>query len=215
MWFLLLGLPGIFAYKAINTANSMIGHLNDRYRDFGWAAARADDLVNLPASRIAALALALAAPLAGGGIIASLKRALTDAGKHRSPNAGWPEAAMAGALGLALAGPRRYGGVVVSDPFLNEGGRLGAMPEDIGRALRVYLGANAALILLVVATAVVRGVRGVASDRKQAIDVEVGFEMRRQRVERLFDQRIVAHRRSTRRATARNARRKASLAKAP
>ena len=149
LWFLLLGLPGLFAYKAINTADSMIGHLSDRYRDFGWAAARVDDLVNLPASRIAGVLLALAAPLAGGSAAAAVRVMRADAGRHRSPNAGWPEAAMAGALGVALAGPRRYGGIIVNDPFLNAHGRRNAEAGDIRRALRVYLGANATLFVLI------------------------------------------------------------------
>jgi len=153
LWFLLLGLPGLFAYKAINTADSMIGHLTDRHRAFGWAAARLDDLVNLPASRIAGSLIALAAPAGDGRIGTAFRVMLADAGRHRSPNAGWPEAAMAAALGLALAGPRRYGGTIVSDPFLNESGRREARPEDIGRALRIYLFANAALFALVAATA--------------------------------------------------------------
>lgn len=153
IWFLLLGLPGLCAYKAINTADSMIGHLTEHHKDFGWAAARLDDLVNLPASRLAGLLIALAAPLAGGDIGQSLRTMVADAGKHRSPNAGWPEAAMAAALGVALAGPRRYAGILVDDPFINETGRRDATPDDIRRGLRVYLGANAALFVLVAAGA--------------------------------------------------------------
>jgi adenosylcobinamide-phosphate synthase len=153
LWFLVLGLPGLFAYKAINTADSMIGHLSDRYRDFGWAAARLDDLVNLPASRIAGALLALAAPLASGSIVTAFRIMLADAGRHRSPNAGWPEAAMAGALGVALAGPRRYSGIIVADPFMNEGGRRDARPADIRQALRVYLGANVLFFAVIAAVA--------------------------------------------------------------
>jgi adenosylcobinamide-phosphate synthase len=153
LWFLILGLPGLFAYKAINTADSMIGHLSDRYRDFGWAAARLDDLVNLPASRIAGALLALAAPLASGSIVTAFRIMLADAGRHRSPNAGWPEAAMAGALGVALAGPRRYSGIIVADPFMNEGGRRDARPADIRQALRVYLGANVLFFAVIAAVA--------------------------------------------------------------
>jgi adenosylcobinamide-phosphate synthase len=149
-WFAVLGLPGLFAYKTINTADSMIGHLNARHEAFGWAAARLDDLVNLPASRLAGILIALAAPLAGGMAGTALRVMFADAGKHRSPNAGWPEAAMAASLGIALAGPRHYAGVIVADPFVNEGGRLDASAADIRRALRVYVGANAALLALVV-----------------------------------------------------------------
>ena len=118
------GLVGGVAYKAANTADSMIGHRTPRHEAFGWAAARFDDLINLPASRLTALLIVIAAYLVKD---ADPKRAWhavrRDAGKHRSPNAGWPEAAMAGALGLALAGPRAYGGVVVEDAFMGEGGK--------------------------------------------------------------------------------------------
>ncbi|MEX0851945.1 MAG: adenosylcobinamide-phosphate synthase CbiB [Bauldia sp.] len=149
LWFALLGLPGLCVYKAINTADSMIGHLTPRHEDFGWAAARLDDLVNLPASRLSGALIALAAPLAGGSIAQSFWIMVEEAGHHRSPNAGWPEAAIAGALGIALGGPRRYAGIVVDDPFLNEGGRRDATPADIDRALSVYVGASAILVLIV------------------------------------------------------------------
>ncbi|MGM4916910.1 adenosylcobinamide-phosphate synthase CbiB [Tardiphaga sp. 813_E8_N1_3] len=139
-WLALLGLPGLIAYKAINTADSMIGHRSVRYQDFGWAAARLDDLVNLIPARLAGLLVALAAPVARGSIISSLKIMTRDAGKHRSPNAGWPESAMAGALGIAIAGPRVYAEGAVNDPYLNAEGRA-AEPDDIGRALRVFVAA--------------------------------------------------------------------------
>jgi adenosylcobinamide-phosphate synthase len=139
-WLALFGLPGILVYKAINTADSMIGHRNARYEHFGWAAARLDDLVNLAPARLSGALLALAAPLARGSIAAAWRVMRRDAPKHRSPNAGWPESAMAGALGIALAGPRIYGGKTVDDPFLNAEGRQAATPDDIGRALRVMLG---------------------------------------------------------------------------
>ena len=137
-WLCVLGLPGGAMYKAANTADSMIGHKNARYMQFGWAAARFDDLINLPASRLAALWLILAALITRG---ASASAALTsvgrDAGKHRSPNAGWPEAAMAGALGLQLAGPRLYGEDMVEDAFMGDG-RREASAEDIARGLHLY-----------------------------------------------------------------------------
>lgn len=140
-WLALLGLPGLIAYKAINTADSMIGHRTDRYASFGWAAARLDDLVNLVPARLSALLLAVAAPIAGGSVGTSLGVVRRDASKHRSPNAGWPESAMAGALGLALAGPRRYAEHVVEDPFLNAEATRQAVPDDIGRALDLYTAA--------------------------------------------------------------------------
>ncbi len=140
-WFALLGLPGLIAYKAINTADSMIGHLTERHRAFGWAAARLDDLVNLVPARLSAVLLGLVAPVTGGSIAGSLRVALRDAKKHRSPNAGWPESAMAAALGVALAGPRVYPGRIVDDPFVNASGRKDATPDDIGRALKLFVAA--------------------------------------------------------------------------
>jgi adenosylcobinamide-phosphate synthase len=139
----LFGLPGGAVYKAANTADSMIGHLTARHAAFGFAAARFDDLVNLPASRLAALWLGLAALVVPGASPSGAARAaLRDANRHRSPNAGWPEAAMAGALGLRLAGPRVYGGVTVEDAFMGEG-RRNAGVRDIRRGLRLYRAACA------------------------------------------------------------------------
>lgn len=152
-WFALLGLPGICAYKAINTADSMIGHRSERYRDFGWAAAKVDDLVNWPAARLSGILMALAAPFVGGSITTALRVMVADAGQHRSPNGGWPESAAAGALGIALLGPRSYGGHLADDAFLNAGGRP-ARARDIRRALRLYLGACLWLTILVLWLAV-------------------------------------------------------------
>jgi adenosylcobinamide-phosphate synthase len=155
-WLALLGLPGLIAYKAINTADSMIGHRSERHEMFGWAAARLDDFVNLVPARLTGLLLTIAAPIVGGSIAVSLKAMRRDAPTHRSPNAGWPESAMAGALGLALAGPRRYAEGLVDDPFLNAEGRKEAVPDDIGRALDLYFaacvveGASYAALALVV-----------------------------------------------------------------
>jgi adenosylcobinamide-phosphate synthase len=137
LWGALLGLPGIALYKAINTADSMIGHRTPRHAAFGWAAARLDDVVNLPASRLAALLLAVAAVLGRADARQSLRTMARDAGTHRSPNAGWPEAAMAGALGLRLAGPRVYGSERVADAWMGDG-RAEARADDIERALRIY-----------------------------------------------------------------------------
>jgi len=152
-WFALFGLPGLAAYKAVNTADSMVGHLSEQYRDFGWASARCDDLLNLAPARLAGLLIAASAPLAAGSRIAAFKAMMRDARLHRSPNAGWPEAAMAGALGLALAGPRRYGARRVDDPFLHGEGRREAMPADIRRALRILVGACLGLAGLIMAIA--------------------------------------------------------------
>ena len=138
VWLGLGGLAGGAAYKAINTADSMIGHKSPRHHAFGWAAARLDDLVNLPASRLSALWIILAALLTPGASAGGALRAVRrDARHHRSPNAGWPEAAMAGALGLRLAGPRVYGGVRVEDHWMGDG-RAEARPADLRRALELY-----------------------------------------------------------------------------
>ncbi len=133
-WLAVGGLPGILVYKAINTADSMIGHRTPRHEAFGWAAARLDDLVNLPASRLTALLLAVAS---GSRMGVALKTVRRDAHHHRSPNAGWPEAAMAGALGLRLAGPRRYAGKVVQDHWMGDG-RADVTASDIEAGLRLY-----------------------------------------------------------------------------
>ena len=138
LWYLVGGFPGMIAYKAINTADSMIGHMSERYHAFGWAAAKLDDLVNWPASRLTGLIFIAAASVVPGASASSAWQAFCrDARLHRSPNAGWPEAAMAGALGLRLAGPRVYDGVPVQDQWMGDG-RTEATPEDIDRALTIY-----------------------------------------------------------------------------
>lgn len=150
-WYAVLGLPGLMAYKMLNTADSMIGHLNDRHRDFGRAAALMDDVANWPASRISACLIAIGAGIAKGG--AAMKRAmetaLADSGLHRSPNAGWPEAAMAGALDLALAGPRRYDGEMVMEPSLNASGRGNVGSAEIEAGLVVFRRACDSLAVVV------------------------------------------------------------------
>jgi adenosylcobinamide-phosphate synthase len=148
-WLAAGGLPGGVAYKAINTADSMIGHRTARYKDFGFAAAKLDDLVNLPASRLSALLIVLAAALTGNASASGAWRAVwRDARKHRSPNAGWPEAAMAGALGLSLAGPRIYGGTPVGDASMGDG-RREANAQDIRAALALYQRADLLLVALI------------------------------------------------------------------
>ena len=120
----------------------MIGHRTERHESFGWAAARLDDLVNLVPARLLGL-VAGGRSTGGARIDPDIPRDVVqrDASKHRSPNAGWPESAMAGALGLALAGPRRYAEHVADDPFLNAEATKPAVPDDIGRALDLYLAA--------------------------------------------------------------------------
>jgi adenosylcobinamide-phosphate synthase len=153
LWMVIGGLPGAALYKAINTADSMIGHRTPRHFAFGWAAARLDDLVNWPASRISALLLVAAAAVNKAASAGAAWRAVRrDAARHRSPNAGYPEAAMAGALGLALAGPRAYGGVTIDDATMGNG-RRAADAADIRRALALYRRADFILIVvLAVAT---------------------------------------------------------------
>jgi adenosylcobinamide-phosphate synthase len=142
-WLAVFGLPGLIAYKAINTADSMIGHRSPRYEAFGWAAARLDDLVNLIPARLSGLLIAVVAPAVGGSIATSKNIMFRDAACHRSPNAGWPESAMAGALGIALSGPRRYAEGEANEPWLNEEARKDATAKDIGQALKLFVAACA------------------------------------------------------------------------
>lgn len=135
-WLMLFGLPGAWTYKAINTADSLIGHREARWRAFGWAAARTDDVLNLIPARLSGVLLCMA----GGG----WRILWRDSGKHASPNAGWPEAAMAGALGLKLAGPIAYDGAMHDKPWIGDG-RSDAGASDIQRALTIYIRACAML----------------------------------------------------------------------
>jgi adenosylcobinamide-phosphate synthase len=152
-FYAIAGLPGLFIYKTVNTLDSMIGHKNARYLAFGWASARFDDLLNLIPARLAGVFIAL-----GSGFVSrgrpdlALRIMWRDARKHRSPNAGWPEAAMAGALDLSLAGPRRYGEIVVTDPWLGDG-RARATPADMRRALMVFVVACLIQVLVLGAVA--------------------------------------------------------------
>ncbi len=156
VWLALGGLPGGALYKAANTADSMIGHKSERHLAFGWAAARFDDLVNLPASRLAALWIILAAPLCGSSASAAWHAVRRDASRHRSPNAGWPEAAMAGALGLKLNGPRVYGDTMVQDAHMGDG-RRNATAADIRKALTLYRTACALQLVVLAGLAVALG----------------------------------------------------------
>lgn len=140
-WLLVAGLPGLLVYKAVNTADSMIGHREERWRAFGWAAARLDDLLNLVPARLSGLLIVLA----GRGGLAVMLR---DAGQHASPNAGWPEAAMAGALDARLGGPAAYDGVTVERATFGDG-RSPSAP-DLDRALKFYLIACGLLWILLI-----------------------------------------------------------------
>jgi adenosylcobinamide-phosphate synthase len=148
-WYALLGLPGLVIYKATNTADSMIGHKSKKYVHFGWAAAKLDDLVNLPASRLTGLLFATTAWVnSKSDSQNALNSMWRDSGKHQSPNAGWPEAAMAGALGLRFGGPRQYDGKTVDLPFMGDGRDV--EPKDIARGLELYDRALIGLLLTAV-----------------------------------------------------------------
>ena len=146
-WYLVLGLPGIVAYKLVNTADSMIGHMTPRYREFGWAAARLDDVLNLIPARLTAVLVALTHGWVDPGPI------LRDAPKHRSPNAGWPEAAMAPVLNVALSGPRSYHGVARDFPWVWPEGRRDPGPDDIDAAANALWRVWAALLAFAVVIA--------------------------------------------------------------
>jgi adenosylcobinamide-phosphate synthase len=146
-WGVLFGLPGIIGYKAVNTLDSMIGHRSPRHEAFGWAAARIDDVANFIPARLTGLLFALFALFAGERRAQAMSCMWTDARRHRSPNAGWPEAAMAGALGIKLCGPRSYHGEVADEPWLNATARDPAA-LDVTRALELYVGVMFALAVL-------------------------------------------------------------------
>ncbi|WP_374643328.1 adenosylcobinamide-phosphate synthase CbiB [Tabrizicola sp.] len=146
-WYLLLGLPGILAYKLVNTADSMIGHLTPKYREFGWASARLDDLLNLIPARLTALLIALTHGWVDPAPI------LRDAPKHRSPNAGWPESALAPVLNVALSGPRSYNGIRRHYPWVWPEGRRDPGPEDIDAAADALWRVWAALLVVAVLVA--------------------------------------------------------------
>jgi adenosylcobinamide-phosphate synthase len=148
-WYALLGLPGIVAYKAINTSDSMIGHKSEKYLAFGWASARTDDVVNWIPAKLTGLLFSLSALLISKSAArTSLKAMWRDARKHRSPNAGWPEAAMAGALGLKFGGPRDYEGEMLDLPVMGDG-RENLAASDINAGLQLY--EHSLVLLLAVA----------------------------------------------------------------
>ncbi len=144
-WGLVFGLPGLIVYKVINTADSMIGHRTPRHQAFGWAAARFDDLLNLIPARLCGLIVVAAAAFVRGADVRRGWQAMRrDAPKHRSPNAGWPEAALAGALGFAIAGPRRYHGVEEANAaYMGAGGRTDLTAADIRQGLKLFVAACA------------------------------------------------------------------------
>ncbi len=154
LYLALFGLPGIALYKAINTADSMLGHLTDRHRHFGWASARLDDAANFAPARLTALLIAGAARLSGADAASAWQTAGRDAPQQDSPNSGWPEAAMAGALGLRLGGPRAYQGDMARLPFMGDG-RAEVTPEDVERALGISARVSDVVLVLVAVAALV------------------------------------------------------------
>ncbi len=149
-WGVLLGLPGIAGYKALNTLDSIIGHRSERYHYFGRVAARLDDAANWLPARLTALLIAIACPRPRSALAVVLR----DARRHRSPNAGWPEAAMAGALGIRLSGPRSYGEGLRDEPWLN-GSAPDPAPEALRAGLGLYLRAIGLMALALLALALV------------------------------------------------------------
>jgi adenosylcobinamide-phosphate synthase len=156
-WFLVAGLPGLFAYKMLNTADSMIGHMNERYRDFGRASAKLDDVANFLPARLTGVLFALATLFLSGSTAAkrSFSTMMRDARLHRSPNSGWPEAALAGGLNIALAGPRVYKGAIANEPMLNSGGEHQLKSRHILRAIALTDGTHIAFAVFVIAAACV------------------------------------------------------------
>ena len=149
-WFLIGGLPGLMLYKITNTADSMIGHRTPRYEQFGWAAARFDDLLNLVPARLTAVIIAGVQGCLGAGAVI-----VRDAALHRSPNAGWPEAAMAVALNLSLSGPCSYDGMMTEFPYVYPEGRRDAGPDDIDGSVAVLWRSWAGFLVGVIVMAMI------------------------------------------------------------
>lgn len=141
-WFALGGLPGLLIYKITNTADSMIGYRTPKHKDFGWASARLDDLLNYIPARITAILIWVTTGMGGWSKMAS------DAPQHRSPNAGWPEAAMAYGIDVALSGPRSYDGMMKGYPFVNSDGAKHLTPDSIDRAVTVLWRVWVAILVL-------------------------------------------------------------------
>ncbi|MEN2494860.1 MAG: Cobalamin biosynthesis protein CobD [Hyphomicrobiaceae bacterium hypho_1] len=156
LWYLIAGLPGILTYKIINTADSMIGYRTSRYIFFGWAAARSDDIVNFVPARLAAGLIIFTSIFTDFSGMNALRSAWSDSRKHPSPNAGWPESAMAGAIGLALGGPRIYGKEQIRYQWINYVCRKSANPTDITNALHIMVRATFTMALFVAGFALLR-----------------------------------------------------------
>jgi adenosylcobinamide-phosphate synthase len=156
LWGAVAGLPGLLAYRAVNTLDAMVGHHSPRYENFGWASARTDDIANYVPARLTAALTAAVAPVAGGSGRAALAVARADGRRHPSPNAGVAEAAFAGALGIRLGGRNDYGSHTEDRPVLGGGGRAPG-PDDIARAVRLSRAVTAAAAVACAAIAVARG----------------------------------------------------------
>lgn len=155
-WYVLFGFPGLLVYKTVNTLDSMIGYKNDKYRAFGFTAAKLDDVLNLVPARLAGLIFTIAAAFAPHGKpFKAFGVMWRDASKHNSPNAGWPESAMAGALDLKLAGPRIYPHHTADAPWMGNG-TPNATAQDIDRALYLYMVACLVNALIVAVVALFR-----------------------------------------------------------
>lgn len=148
-WYVLAGLPGILIYKIVNTADSMIGYRTPRHEEFGWAAARLDDILNWIPARLTALLFVII-----GNTWAALPTIIKDARLHRSPNAGWPEAALAATLGVALAGPRSYAGELKTFPYVNADGKRELGPSEIDASVQLLWRAWAVLFGLALLSAI-------------------------------------------------------------
>ena len=154
-WAWLFGLPGLFIYKSVNTLDSMIGHHSERYEHYGWASANLDDLMNLIPARLTGLLFALQGPLRQQRLLPLLNAIRLEAPQHRSPNAGWPESALAQILGVRLAGPRHYGEDLVEEPYFNPAGR-NATAQDLRRGLDCYKRLMYSVIALLIVIALIQ-----------------------------------------------------------
>jgi adenosylcobinamide-phosphate synthase len=156
-WYVVAGLPGLLAYKMLNTADSMIGHLNERYRDFGRASAKLDDVANFIPARLTGVLYVLVSGVLYGRLAGqrALSTMMRDARLHRSPNSGWPESALAGGLNIALAGPRVYKGVMANEPMLNSSGAHQLVIRDVHRALTLTSQTHVLFVVLILLFALV------------------------------------------------------------
>jgi adenosylcobinamide-phosphate synthase len=165
-WGAVGGVPGLLAYRAVNTLDAMVGHRNTRYERFGWAAARLDDLANLLPARLTGLLAAVLAPLVGGSPAVTLRTMRRDGADHPSPNAGRCEAAFAGALGVRLGGTNVYGSRVEERGLLGDGPP--PVAADIARAVRLSRAVGVASVALAAGVSWLRGARTARTSKRTA-----------------------------------------------